>query len=445
VTAGNDSIVKATIDAGVTYPAGRAVDENARHVAGRDAPVMAIGDNAIVKAHVDARSQVFNDQSTTVHGQYVGQQTFVHVGSIVQKMTVSFSSDAVGEIEKSLPDDLASLMAIVANTCRWLIRNDMVRAKQHVAGGVLKVVSNEHDKHRKHRANLFAKLLRKKSSYDLAEEAISQRHELCDRAIGRIHEIANSTGDQSVLADVEELDDCVIEVKQSHRDIVWLDRVKGNWDGKFGLWTPWIYGGIPLLSFLEHGVNKMNRADAFGIAVGFGGFIATALACTLLTMRKSWRISGTQEALVEDLPGLETKLSRLVSRYEFRVPVINLLCAVACVDGAIQAMEATALRAAMVELDYSPTDRILRDIMASWRTYLAQGTAVSMLDSVLLGIEPLAGTEEGRRVWNAALSIAESNGGIDAREGAFLRRLKEALEIHVEEKKRSGWRGLLGG
>jgi tellurite resistance protein len=396
IETGEGTILQVSVGNGQTAPNNLPASHAGRPEAG---PLLSVGSDSVVKAHIDASTKVTHDNSTTVHGSYVENQTFVHVGSIVQKLTVSFSSEDASQIEHSLPDDVPSLIAIVSHTCRWLIRNDLVRAKQHVAGGATRTLSADHAKHVAKARKLFSP---GKSQYEETEYLIAQRHELCDRAISRIHEIANMTGDRSVLADIDALDNCVIAVKNSHKDILWLDSLKS---------------GDPRLRYLRY--------------VLVVACFPLSLIWLLYRLFRHSKVHNLQEALVEELPAIDSDLTRLVDRYEHRITIINILCAVACADGSLDTVEASTLRSAMATFDFDPSDRILVDCMNAWRGYIAQRTTAGMVEQALTSIRVLAGTEDGRRVWNAALAIAESQGGIKAAESTLLRRLRDTLEIHT--------------
>ncbi len=395
IQAGDNSVVNARINRSTTVTT---TERNAlKHQSASNTPMISVGSESVVKAEIDASTKIHNDHSRTIHGQYVESQTLVHVGPIVQKMTVSFSSEVASDIERSLPDDPSSLISILAQTNRFLIRNDTLRAKQHVSGGLWKSLSADLEKHAKHQANplnLLGKFLNGSlTDYEKSEQLIATRHALCLTIANKLHEIAATTGDNSLTRDIEAIDECVLSVKRIHDSIQWLDRVKVE--------KVWI-GDIAMCVFV------------IGIP---------------LVLKKISKIRSLHATLIDDLTSVDDRLSQLVMRHQYKIPIINLLCAVATADGQLSSDEARSVRSAIGKLDYSASDSILRDCLNAWKNYARQNTLSDNIDAVLKNIEPLVRTTEGKRVYEAAVSVANSDNQIGHQEESLLRTLKEILDV----------------
>ena len=388
IQAGDNSVVNAVINKPVTM-------NNPRSTAPPTAvaPMINVGAESVVSANIDASTNIHNDHSRTIHGQYVESQTFVHVGPIVQKMTVSFSSEVASDIERSLPDDPSSLIAILAETNRFLIRNDTIRFRQHVAGGLWKNLAAkdglfDSDLGRRKRAS---------AEYNAMERLIDGRRDLCLQITNKLHGIAANTGDQTLACDIEALDECVLSVKQAHDNIKWLDKRKqGDW---------WI-----LIIILCMGVIFSPLAIPLGIYV-------------------SRRILSLQGSLGHDLARADSRLARLVFRHQYKSQIMNLLCAVATADGHLTSDEARSVRSAIAKLEYSASDSILNDCLNAWRYYARQNTVAANIDAVLRDIEPLARTDDAKRIYQAAVSVAKSDDQLHSDESKLLRTLREILDI----------------
>lgn len=416
VHAGDNSVVKATINRPTTVIGAAGNVQPTQSAA--NVPMIHVGADSVVKAEIDASTHHHTHHSKTVHGQYIENQTLVHVGAIVQQMTVSFSSESASEIERSLPGDPSSLISILAETYRFLIRNDTLRLRQHVKGGIWKNLSSTQID-----TTLFTKLGKffngTKTDYEKAEQQIESRHALCLNITTKLHGIAATTGDKTLAGDIESIDECVLSVTQVHDKIKWLDKIKDKKKGPWPSGSPaWF---IPVFVLLEFAFLLIFASIPLGIIVGGVGIIVGGVPI--------WRIRSLQSSLGHDLARADSRLAQLVLRHEYKSPIINLLCAVATADGQLTSDEARNVRTAIAKLGYSVSDTILTDCLAAWRLYAQQNTVATNTEAVLKDIGPLSRTESGKRVFQAAVAVAKSDELMTPQEKTLLRSVKTVLDI----------------
>jgi len=277
VQAGAGSIVKTSLEGDPARVSGQ--------------PLLSVGDRGVVKASIDASSNVHH------HGQFVQQQTVVHesgVAAIVRLLTTSKSKTAVDEAEQriaALPDAPEQLMSILAQTLQHLLREVRLQTMRQGMGSWFEGLLGGFQGNAGERFKAMSDL----GSYGMAEPNY-RRLQICHAIVGKLQDQGNES--PRLLKDIEALDEALVSVEAmlKQRQTFWyLNMTKG-------LAVPAVMvGGLGLVALWNGG---SAWAACFLITAIIGGAIFAALR-----VKRSMIEASTQRAAK-----VEKSLNEIIQR-----------------------------------------------------------------------------------------------------------------------------------
>jgi len=284
VQAGDHSVVKAQIDRSTSQGPATGAGSGSR-------PMIQSGEGSVIKAEINAstNTNVHNDRSLKVNGQFVANQTVVNessVGSLVRMVMGAFSSTSAQEIEASLPDTAPELFAVLAQTLNQVTRQEKLEFKrQRNLFGSAKVATT---------ANPMREAQRK---YKEAAE----RHQLCQKILDRLHGIGQRSRNKQLVGDIEKLDNCLM-------DTVSITKTNGMFPNLKGFGWMFAIGGVLATLLFLAGLLSFKAEP-----IGFGFILMLITIGPLVGGYYYFRNTvAKQEAKIASV---EKNLDELLSRY----------------------------------------------------------------------------------------------------------------------------------
>jgi uncharacterized membrane protein YqjE len=220
IQVGNESVAKINVNrsvnvAGVPGMSGAMMGMPGQ-VRAEGIPSMQVGDGSVVKAEIDASTNIHHNHSLHVQGQYVANQTVVQevsVGALVALLTGRFTDEDALKAEKeiqALPNKPAELQQILAQTLRFLVRESKRRFKKQE--GLFNFSNGSMGQTVKERMEI--------THGGGINSTDRKRLNLCQQVLDKLHEIAHQSRDRRVLEGIEKLDDSLLKTEQVMQKIL---------------------------------------------------------------------------------------------------------------------------------------------------------------------------------------------------------------------------------